>query len=162
MGSEMCIRDSAYYPLAMGLLTNKLTANTLRGRDDARSRDLLRYLEGGEPGRFEFPQTAGAIPRGGVMPMQRALAEVAASVGKTPAQVALNWVICKGAVPIAGASTPLQVEENAGALGWRLPEAQVAALDAAAAGLPFDFNGAGFQTSDSKFIGYQFAKWELN
>ena len=71
-------------------------------------------------------------------------------------------MICKGAVPIAGASTPLQVEENAGALGWRLPEAQVAALDAAAAGLPFDFNGAGFQTSDSKFIGYKFESWELN
>ena len=160
--NDLGVKALAYYPLAMGLLTNKLTANTLRGRDDARSRDLLRYLEGGEPGRFEFPQTAGAIPRGGVMPMQRALAEVAASVGKTPAQVALNWVICKGAVPIAGASTPLQVEENAGALGWRLPEAQVAALDAAAAGLPFDFNGAGFQTSDSKFIGYKFESWELN
>ena len=89
------------------------------------------------------------------MPMQRALAEVAASVGKTPAQVALNWVTLQGRrVPIAGASTPLQVEENAGALGWRL-QAQVAAR-ARRGRRASDFNGAGFQTSDSKFIGYQF------
>ena len=29
--------------------------------------------------------------------------------GKTPAQVALNWLICKGAVPIPGAKNAAQV-----------------------------------------------------
>jgi aryl-alcohol dehydrogenase-like predicted oxidoreductase len=51
--------------------------------------------------------------------------------GKTPAQVALNWLLCKGALPIPGARNASQVEENAGALGWRLTDAQVAALDRA-------------------------------
>ena len=49
--------------------------------------------------------------------------------GRTPAQVALNWVICKGALPIPGAKNALQARENAGALGWRLASEEVAALD---------------------------------
>ena len=47
--------------------------------------------------------------------------------GKTPAQVALNWLICKGAVPIPGAKNARQAEQNAGALGWRLTEEEVEA-----------------------------------
>jgi len=51
--------------------------------------------------------------------------------GKTPAQVALNWLICKGALPIPGAKNADQAAHNAGALGWRLSEAHVQALDQA-------------------------------
>jgi aryl-alcohol dehydrogenase-like predicted oxidoreductase len=57
----------------------------------------------------------------------------AAHGGKTPAQVAINWVMCKGAVPIPGAKTARQAQDNAGALGWRLTGQEVAALDAASA-----------------------------
>ena len=52
--------------------------------------------------------------------------------GRTPAQVALNWVICKGAVPIPGARTKAQAVENCGAAGWRLRPEDVQALDAVA------------------------------
>jgi aryl-alcohol dehydrogenase-like predicted oxidoreductase len=52
--------------------------------------------------------------------------------GKTPSQVALNWVICKGALPIPGARSVQHVRENAGAMGWRLAPEEVSALDAAA------------------------------
>jgi aryl-alcohol dehydrogenase-like predicted oxidoreductase len=51
--------------------------------------------------------------------------------GKTPSQVALNWVICKGALPIPGASKVQNLQQNAGALGWRLGADEVAALDQA-------------------------------
>lgn len=51
--------------------------------------------------------------------------------GKTPAQVAINWVICKGALPIPGATQAKHIQENAGALGWRLEKSDVAALDEA-------------------------------
>lgn len=47
----------------------------------------------------------------------------------TPSQVALNWLMAKGAVPIPGAKNRAQAEENAGALGWRLTDDEVAALD---------------------------------
>ena len=52
--------------------------------------------------------------------------------GKTPSQVALNWIMAKGAVPIPGAKNKAQAEENAGALGWALDESEVAELDGAA------------------------------
>jgi diketogulonate reductase-like aldo/keto reductase len=51
--------------------------------------------------------------------------------GKTPSQAALNWLICKGALPIPGAHSVKHVQENAGALGWRLSDEEVARLDAA-------------------------------
>ncbi|KAI9013676.1 NADP-dependent oxidoreductase domain-containing protein [Hyaloraphidium curvatum] len=43
--------------------------------------------------------------------------------------VALNWVICKGAIPLAGARNASQAEQNAKALGWRLSDAEIAELD---------------------------------
>lgn len=52
--------------------------------------------------------------------------------GKSPAQVALNWLLCKGVVPIPGAKNAKQVEEIAGAMGWRLEEGEVLELEKAA------------------------------
>jgi diketogulonate reductase-like aldo/keto reductase len=49
--------------------------------------------------------------------------------GKSNAQVALNWTICKGALPIPGAKNAEQAQQNAGALGWKLTEEEVAGLD---------------------------------
>ena len=50
--------------------------------------------------------------------------------GRTPGQVALRWIIDKGAVPIPGAKNAVQAAGNAGALGWTLTEADLAAIDA--------------------------------
>ena len=55
-----------------------------------------------------------------------------ANGGKTPSQVALNWIIAKGAVPIPGAKNREQAEQNAGALGWSMGLDDVASLDAVA------------------------------
>jgi aryl-alcohol dehydrogenase-like predicted oxidoreductase len=63
--------------------------------------------------------------------------------GKLPSQVALNWVMAKGAVPIPGAKSRQQAEENAGALGWTVDEEDLARLDAVA--LP------GIRTLQSRF-----------
>ncbi len=52
--------------------------------------------------------------------------------GKVPSQVALNWVMTKGAVPIPGAKNRHQAEENAGALGWTIDDDDRARLDEAA------------------------------
>ena len=62
-------------------------------------------------------------------PLIDALRRIGKSRERTPSQVALNWVICKGAIPIPGAKNALQAEENAGALGWRLTADEVAELD---------------------------------
>jgi aryl-alcohol dehydrogenase-like predicted oxidoreductase len=57
------------------------------------------------------------------------LQEIGATHEKTPAQVALNWTICKGTVSIPGAKNAKQAADNLGAMGWRLTPEEVAALD---------------------------------
>ena len=52
---------------------------------------------------------------------------------RTPAQVALNWVISKGAVPIPGAKNARQAEENASSTEWQLSVDEVTELEQAAA-----------------------------
>ncbi len=58
------------------------------------------------------------------------LAEVARALGKTPAQVALNWLVSKPrVVAIPKASKAEHVRENRGALGWRTEGHHLEALD---------------------------------
>jgi aryl-alcohol dehydrogenase-like predicted oxidoreductase len=62
-----------------------------------------------------------------------ALIEVAEEAGKTPAQVAINWLLQRPGVtaPIIGARTMQQLEDNMGACGWALTEAQMNTLNTA-------------------------------
>jgi len=64
-----------------------------------------------------------------------ALDEVAAEVGKTVPQVALNWVLHRPSVAtvILGARDEKQLRDNLGAASFKLSAAQVAKLDAASA-----------------------------
>jgi aryl-alcohol dehydrogenase-like predicted oxidoreductase len=63
----------------------------------------------------------------------RTVEAVAAEIGRSPAQVALNWLIGRPTVtaPIIGARTVGQLQENLGATGWTLDDHQRARLDAA-------------------------------
>lgn len=72
-----------------------------------------------------------------------ALLEVAEDVRKTPAQVAINWLLCQPGVtsPIVGARTVAQLEDNLGATGWALSDLQVAKLnEASATPLPYPYD----------------------
>jgi aryl-alcohol dehydrogenase-like predicted oxidoreductase len=72
-----------------------------------------------------------------------ALFAVAEEVGKTPAQVALNWLLCQPAVtaPIIGARNMQQFEDNLGAVDWSLTPKQVTRLnDASKMTLPYPYN----------------------
>jgi pyridoxine 4-dehydrogenase len=51
---------------------------------------------------------------------------------KTCSQIAINWVVSKGAIPIVGAKDTQQATENFGAIGWSLSQDEVDKLDAAA------------------------------
>ena len=78
--------------------------------------------------------------------------------------MALNWVMSKGAIPVAGARTVRHVEDNVGALGWRLGDEDLALLEAVADSLgdgDLEFEGAGFKRSSEKFVGYGVEKWRL-
>lgn len=62
-----------------------------------------------------------------------ALWEVAEGRGKTPAQVALNWLLLQPGVtaPIIGARTLAQLDDNLGSVGWALSAAEQERLNAA-------------------------------
>lgn len=60
---------------------------------------------------------------------------LAAELGKTPAQLALAWVLSHPEIPVAilGADTAIHVEENVGAVGWTLDERSKENLDVVSA-----------------------------
>ncbi|HCV43774.1 MAG TPA: 2,5-didehydrogluconate reductase [Bacteroidetes bacterium] len=102
----------AYSPLAQGLLSGKFSPTNPPPGDRGRRYDASYLAK--------------------IQPLIGLLNEVGQShQGKAAAQVALNWVMCKGAIPIHGAKNAQQAEENAGALGWRLTADEVKALDSA-------------------------------
>ena len=70
--------------------------------------------------------------------------EMAEALGKTPAQVALNWVKDQPGVtaPIIGVRTMAQMEDNLGSVGWTLTTEQRAHLNEVSAlrgPYPYDF-----------------------
>jgi len=104
----------AWSPLAKGAVTGKYTAENLPPFNDVRRNDPLfqpHNLREAEPLIAEVRRLAGKY-------------------GRTPAQIALNWMIRDPAIyPIPGAKTPEQVAENAGAVGWSLSEEDWQRLD---------------------------------
>ena len=116
---ELGIRLIAYSPLGLGLLTGKYSTENpppgLRG--------------------FAYKEVLPALPE--LLATMREIGDARrdekSGVPKTPAQIAINWCLCKDTTPIPGAKTLSQLDENLGALGWRLTEGEVAALDDAAA-----------------------------
>jgi aryl-alcohol dehydrogenase-like predicted oxidoreductase len=77
-----------------------------------------------------------------------AVGAVAEEAGRTPSQVAINWLLHRPGVaaPIVGARRVEQLEDNLGAVGWRLSPEQVARLDDVSAPAPvhpYDFIAEG-------------------
>ena len=166
--NELGVKVLAYYPFAMGLLTGKYTDKELLGlssssnpADDSlttfkktslEQKDMERYANGdGE-----------MVPEGGITPLMVTMAAIAQKRGKTLAQVALNYIMSKGAIPIPGCRTTSQLEDNIGAMGWRLTDTEVKMLELEADKLGFGFDGAGFKRTSEKFVGYGIEKWSLD
>lgn len=109
---ELGVTVIAYSPLGKGTLTGKYTPQNI------------------PPGMRGRQYNPAFLER--VQPLIRLMREIGhAHEGKSPAQVALNWLICKGSVPIPGAKNAKQAKENTGALGWRLLPGEILALDEA-------------------------------
>ncbi len=111
---ELNVTIIAYSPIAQGILSGKYTPANLP--------------PGLRRGRYNRKVVVQVQPLIGLM---REIGQ--AHGGKTPAQVAINWTICKGTVPIPGVKNVRQAQENIGAAGWRLTADEVAALDQASA-----------------------------
>ena len=106
--ADLGVVPLAYSPIGQGRLTGKYSAANP------------------PPGKRNFSNHPMEVVDGIVAELRRIGEDHG---GKLPSQVALNWVIAKGAVPIPGAKNRHQAEENAGALGWSLDGDEVAQLD---------------------------------
>lgn len=104
----------AYSPLAQGLLTGKYSLDSSVKPTGARSIDP----------RFSKDNLQKIDP---VISLLRTIGE---KYNRTPAQVALNWLIAQGnVIPISGVKTAEQVKQNAGALNWKLSDDEVTQLE---------------------------------
>lgn len=108
---ELGVVPIAYSPIGQGRLTGKYSATNPPPK-----------------GRNFSAHPMEAVDR--VVAVLREIG--AAHEDRTPSEVALRWIIDKGVVPIPGAKNARQAADNAGALGWRLEQAEIDALDAVA------------------------------
>ena len=106
-----------FSPLAIGLLTGRFRKGAAPGEGtpwDGRREDFDAYMT---------DQAQRVIDE---------LTQIAARIGKTPAQTALAWVLDHPQVTAAviGPDTPAQVDDMMGSLGWRLDPGDREVLDA--------------------------------
>lgn len=108
---ELEITPIAYEPLAQGLLTGKYHEH--------------QHVEGPLPtNQYTYQELVLYRP---IINLMRLIG--AFNGGKTTSQVALAYLMCKGAVPICGVKNVAQAREVMGATGWRLSETDIEILD---------------------------------
>lgn len=111
---ELGVTILAYSPLSQGLLTGKYNEQEPNTPDGARRLDS----------RFS--------PKGlaKIAPVVNLLQQIGDKYNKTPAQVAINWLIAQGGViPIPGAKNASQAAQNAQTLNFSLTPQEVSQLD---------------------------------
>eukprot|EP00966_Prymnesium_polylepis_P130925 3027966-Prymnesium_polylepis.2 len=123
----------SYFPLANGLLAGRYDADNLP--KFPKSLTMKKYVVGDPENGFR---------EGGYTPLLQELRTIAAERDKSVAAVSINWVMCKGALPIPGCRDGAMAQSNFDAMGWRLSDGEVAALEAAADVVGFEFSSGGF------------------
>jgi pyridoxine 4-dehydrogenase len=113
---DLGVQVLSYSPLALGMLTGKYTLDAPPG--------------GPRKAVFQALKTTPDYDN-----LLASMKDVASGHGDacTLSQVALNWGRAKNSIPIPGARTLSQVQQNYGALDWNMSAAEVKALDLAAA-----------------------------
>ena len=105
LAQKLGITILAYSPLDQGLLTGKYTPDNTEIVKGARKLDP----------KF----SASGLSK--IEPVIDQLKQLGEKYDKTPAQIALNWLVVQdNVIPIPGAKNARQAAENAGAIGWKL------------------------------------------
>ena len=105
LARKLGITILAYSPLDQGLLTGKYTPENSEIVQGARKLDP----------KFS---TAGLSK---LEPLISKLKQLGEKYDKTPAQIALNWLLIQdNVIPIPGAKNAKQAQDNGGAMGWEM------------------------------------------
>jgi len=114
MARSLGIGVTAWSPLAGGLLTGKYKQGLQAAGDS-------RFAAPTMQGRFSSDERRAAITD--------AVLQVANEAGRSPAQVALAWVLGQNAIPIIGARRLVQLDDNLAAATLTLTPEQLCKLD---------------------------------
>ncbi len=108
-----------YWPLLKGLLAGRLPRNYAFPRGDGRAKYVMFQGD-------QWQKNQDFVD---------CLREIAQDLGRTVAQVAINWTIHREGITAAlcGAKRPYQIVETAGGMGWRLDDGPLQRIDAALA-----------------------------
>ena len=122
---EQGIGVMAYGSLCYGLLSGTLTPETRFSPPDWRASGQAFGLSLFTPDHF--PQNLAVV---------EGLKAIAADLGKTVPQLALNWTLNRTGITVglSGMRKPSEVEDNVGATGWQLTEDELAAIERLCAG----------------------------
>ena len=107
-----CIENNigviCYSPLASGVLTGKYDENTRF--EDWRGQEIIGHFTGDA-----FKSHIRKV---------KEISKIAQKLGKTTAQLAINWLLHQRGVTtaIVGVKNPEQTEQNVGAVGWEIPD----------------------------------------
>jgi diketogulonate reductase-like aldo/keto reductase len=120
------------------LSKNRIASNQVEYNLKSRGieKDLLAYCEEKSIAILPYrPIAHGSLadPQGKLKVVMGAISQKHG--GKTPAQLALNWLMVKSRLtfPIPRASRPGRVDENVGSLGWSLDDEDMRKLEEAVA-----------------------------
>jgi aryl-alcohol dehydrogenase-like predicted oxidoreductase len=121
-------------PLRGGWLSGKYRRGMSAPPGETRISDAEKHNWGERWSIYANDRTWGVIDH---------LLAIAEETGRTPAQIALNWVLNRLGItsPIIGVRTMAHLEDNLGATGWALSAEQVGKLDQASdMPLPYPYN----------------------
>mmetsp|Transcript_23431 Transcript_23431/g.46891 ORF Transcript_23431/g.46891 Transcript_23431/m.46891 type:complete len:241 (+) Transcript_23431:103-825(+) len=107
---ELDVKVLSYSPLALGFLTGKYSKENLPSGPRSKIGEQLF-----QDGAYEE--------------LLKVMGDIAEKHDGTRSQVALNWAIAKGTIPIPGARNIRQAEQNLGALDWSLSGDEEKLLD---------------------------------
>lgn len=130
MAHALDIGVTGWSPLASGILTGKYSKNNRNssgnGAEESKRLEKVQFTELSERN----------------LAIADEVQKVAQELGRTPSQVANNWVRRKGVIPIIGATKVSQVKDNLACLDFELTEDHLQTLDDASKielGFPYDF-----------------------
>ena len=127
MAHTLDIGVTAWSPLASGWLTGKYTKSNFAGEDRRLDNEMMEGFVDKSDRNTKIAQTVD---------------KVAEHIGKSSSQVALAWLLSKGAIPIVGARKVSHLKDNLQCIDVKLSPEQIKQLEDVSKielGFPHDF-----------------------
>jgi aryl-alcohol dehydrogenase-like predicted oxidoreductase len=159
MASALDVGVTAWSPLSGGVLTGKYRRKRNKdqyGSDNDTKKMLSKEEEGSRLNVVASSEMANALLKDRNLIIAEEVSKIANDVGRTPAQVALNWIRQQKLlrqqrqskiIPIIGARNTSQIKDNLACLEFELSNEQMQRLNEVSKielGFPHDFLAANF------------------